>query len=105
LQWMVFGLVPMTFLRGGSLFRYSRILWAFMIGLGAFTLLYLVLHPVGGLSDSLQPVVSSLIPFIVLALGSIAFWAYFRFRPTPDPSAWTDDGEAGGDEESAPVPA
>ena len=33
LQWMVFGLVPMTFLRGGSLFRYSKILWAFLIGL------------------------------------------------------------------------
>jgi hypothetical protein len=104
LQWLVFGLVPMTFLRGGTLFKYSKLLWALLIGAGAFVLLFLVLHPVGGLSEGLQPVVSSLIPFFVSAAGSIVFWGYFRFRRPPDPSAWTDDSEPG-DDESAPVPA
>ncbi|MDQ1396607.1 MAG: hypothetical protein QOG64_1866, partial [Acidimicrobiaceae bacterium] len=82
LQSLVISLLPLRFMEGARLVAWSRAAWAALFGLSLFVFIHVLLRPGSGFvshaSGSTLMVVALLVAF---ALGSISFWAYFRFRP------------------------
>ena len=83
LEGVVFGLLPMRFLPGEPLYAWNRILWGGLLLVGAFAFFHILINPASGyLSDSSR---TPLFTVVGLLLGfsfvSVAFWAWFRFRP------------------------
>lgn len=85
LEGVVFGLLPMRFLPGQPLYEWSRVLWGLLLGIGAFAFFHILVNPASGyLSDtSRTPLLTVLGLLIGFSLVSVAFWAWFRFRPEP----------------------
>lgn len=85
LEGVVFGLLPMRFLPGESLYRWSRPLWAAFLLVGAFAFFHILINPASGyLSDTSRTQLLTVIVLLVgFSLGSIIFWAWFRMRPAP----------------------
>ena len=83
----VFAMLPMRFLPGAAVYKWNRIVWIALLGLGIFAFAHVLLNPAaeaGYLSDTTRTPFVTLIALLVLfALVSVAFWAYFRFRPSP----------------------
>jgi hypothetical protein len=82
----VFGLVPMRFLHGGHVFRWSRLRWAILYGLGLLAFWLIILNPANGFLESAAhpaPFLTTLALFLAFGAASILFWAWFRFRPGP----------------------
>jgi hypothetical protein len=85
--WGVEGLavamLPMKFLDGRKVFRWSKPAWAALFFLGLFATVHVLLRPgsgyVGSTSGEISIGVMSL--FVAFGVGSVALWAYFRFRP------------------------
>ncbi len=84
LEGVVFGLLPMRFLPGEPLYRWNRVLWAGLLLIGAFAFFHILINPASGyLSDtSRTPLLTVLALLIGFGLVSVAFWSWFRFRPT-----------------------
>jgi hypothetical protein len=82
---IVFGLVPMRYLHGGAIFRWNRVRWAALYVPGLFAYWLVVLNPANGFLDEGHPApfLTAVGLFVVFGLASIAFWAWFRFRPAP----------------------
>ncbi len=82
LEGVVFGLLPMRFLPGESLYSWNRVAWAALLGIGAFGFFHILINPASGyLSDtSRTPLFTVLALLAGFALLSVAFWAWFRFR-------------------------
>jgi hypothetical protein len=76
------GLVPIRFLDGHKLFTWNRVLWGVLFVLGVFGFVHLLLRPGGGYFNQHTnlPVLTMLGLFVAFGLGSVAFWAYFRYR-------------------------
>ena len=73
----------MRFLPGESLYARNRLAWGTLLAMGAFAFFHILINPASGyLSDTsrtpLMTVLSLLVGFCVV---SVAFWAWFRFRP------------------------
>jgi len=85
---IVFGLVPLRFLGGETLFRWRRVTWAGLYALGVFAFLWIILDPVNGFVGAPEPggFLTAVALFVGFGLASALFWAYFRFRRRP-PSA------------------
>ena len=77
------GMLPMKFLDGRKVFKWSRTAWAVLFFLGVFATVHVLLRPgsgyVGSTSDGVSVSVAALFAFF--GIGSILFWAYFRLRP------------------------
>jgi hypothetical protein len=89
LEGVVFGLLPMRFLPGESLFRWNRVLWAGILLLGAFAFFHILINPASGyLSDTSRTPLFTVVALLLgFSLVSVAFWAWFRFRsdrPAPE---------------------
>jgi hypothetical protein len=84
LEGVVFGLAPLRFLQGEVLWAWNRIAWGVVFGLGVFAFAHILINPQSGyLSDSSRtPLLTILGLFIGFGIVSVAFWAYFRYRPT-----------------------
>ena len=87
----VFAMLPLRFLPGAAVFAWNRKVWVVLIGLGLLGFAHVLLNPSAGyLADTTR---TSFFTLIVLLLGfglaSVLFWAYFRFRPTRNPTATT----------------
>ena len=83
---VVFGLVPLRFLSGEAVRRWSTTGWLIIYGLALMLFLHTMAHPERGFysrADVPLPVV--LVPFFAFALFSVAFWGYFRARGRPQP--------------------
>ena len=82
LEGVVFGLLPMRFLPGESLYAWNRLLWGFLLALGAFAFFHILINPASGyLSDtSRTPLLTVLVLLIGFSIVSGLFWAWFRFR-------------------------
>ncbi|MCV0402523.1 MAG: hypothetical protein K5924_02305 [Chloroflexi bacterium] len=82
LEGVVFGLLPMRFLPGESLYAWNRIAWGVLLALGAFAFFHILINPASGyLSDtSRTPLFTVLGLLLGFSLVSVAFWAWFRFR-------------------------
>lgn len=88
---LVFSLVPLRFLEGTKVTRWSRAAWVGLFASGLFAFVHILLQPSSGYVGHTQSgqkwVVFGL--FVAFGIFSIAFWAYFRFRParTLEPTA------------------
>jgi hypothetical protein len=80
---IVFGLVPVRFLPGEPIFRWSRVRWAVPYAIGLFAFIWIILNPANGFATALDQAgfVTALWLFIGFGAASILFWAWFRFRP------------------------
>ncbi|MBV8195285.1 MAG: hypothetical protein JOY80_07125 [Candidatus Dormibacteraeota bacterium] len=84
-------LVPMHFLPGLKLFRWSKLAWAAIFGVGAFAMAEIMLLPQSGqYLRSVAPVATTLGLFFGFGLASLLFWAYFRYHK-PEFGETTDD--------------
>ena len=80
---LVFSLIPLRFLEGTKVTRWSRAAWVGLFASGLFAFVHILLQPssgyVGHTEAGQKWVVIAL--FVGFGLFSIGFWAYFRFRP------------------------
>ncbi|MGH2739726.1 MAG: FGLLP motif-containing membrane protein [Actinomycetota bacterium] len=86
LEGVLFALIPMSFMDGQKLLKWSRLVWALLFGVSLFLFIQVLLDPGSGYiatSDTV-PFFTVLALFVSFALFSIAFWAYFRFRKPRD---------------------
>jgi len=81
---IVFALLPMRFLYGEPIFRWSRFRWGLLYFAGMFAFVVVILNPASGFATapdqaSFQTAVAL---FIGFGLASLLLWGYFRFRPS-----------------------
>jgi hypothetical protein len=83
IEGLAVGMLPMRFLDGRKVMQWSKPAWAALFFLGVFATVHVLLKPgsgyVGSTSDTVR--FSVMVLFALFGLGSVAFWAYFRFRP------------------------
>jgi hypothetical protein len=85
---VVFGLVPLRFLPGKTLITWNRLAWSALYGIGLFEFVQILNNPATHMkADPLPPASTSIGLFLGFGLASVAFWAYFRFRRVPGPTA------------------
>jgi hypothetical protein len=77
----ILGLLPLRFLPGEEVFAWSKRVWAVAFGLNAFVFLHALAAQAGEDSPGTSLAVA-LALFTIFASVSVAFWAWFRFRPT-----------------------
>jgi hypothetical protein len=80
---IVFGLIPLRYMYGEQVKKWSTPGWALIYGLGMALFVHTVLHPERGFYGRSDEVsfMSVLLLFGGFGLFSVAFWAYFRYRP------------------------
>ncbi|MGI8983558.1 MAG: FGLLP motif-containing membrane protein [Acidimicrobiales bacterium] len=83
IEGLAVGMMPMRFLDGRKVFRWNRPAWAALFFVGVFATVHVLLRPGSGYvgSTSGEVGVGVMVLFVLFGLGSVAFWAYFRFRP------------------------
>jgi hypothetical protein len=86
---IVFELVPLRFLPGELVFRHRRVQWVLLYALGVFAYAWIILNPANGFLGAGAGVslFAAIGLFVAFGIVSVAFWAYFRFRPEPLRSA------------------
>ena len=82
----VLGLLPLRFLPGDTLYRWSRVVWSVVFGINLFAFLH-TLSAAAGTASTGSSVKTAAVLFGVFGAVSVSFWAYFRFRPQPTPAA------------------
>ena len=82
LEGAVIGLLPMRFLDGSRLKQWNRRIWMAIFGVALFAFAEILLNPSSGYvaSTSRGAVFTTVAVFVGFGLGSLAFWAFFRFR-------------------------
>ena len=86
-QALAFQLLPLTFLDGHAVNQWSRTGWRVVYALALFALIAVTFHP-RTRSDTTDPQVSMMVAlFALFGVASLAFWAWFRYRPAPAPGA------------------
>jgi hypothetical protein len=81
----VFAMMPLRFLPGEKVYAWDRRVWALVLAIGTFGFCHVLLDPRSGyLADQTRTsFVTVLALLIVFGVGSVAFWAWFRYRPRP----------------------
>ncbi|MGH2717112.1 MAG: choice-of-anchor P family protein [Actinomycetota bacterium] len=89
LESAVFALLPMRFLEGVKLTRWSKLAWAATWGCAVLAFVEILLQPGSGYVSPASGAGkwTAVALFVAFGLLSVAFWAYFRFRPAPAPRA------------------
>lgn len=83
----VLGLLPVRFLAGEEVLAWSRRGWAVIFGLSMFAFLHALSAEAGAASTGTSAAVAVAL-FGAFGTVSVAFWAYFRFRPAhPTPAS------------------
>ncbi len=90
LESLVVDLLPLRYLDGSRITVWRRFVWGVLLGIALFVLIHVLLSPGSGYvgktdNVGLLPVVIGL--FVAFGLFSLAFWAYFRYRPGQDLAA------------------
>lgn len=83
LEGAALGLLPLRFQPGERVWAWNRIVWGALFAAAMFLFVLILVNPASGyLADSSK---TPLITVVALLVGfggvSVAFWAYFRFRP------------------------
>ncbi len=93
LEGLVFGLVPMRFLAGAQVLRWSKLVWGLLFGAGVFFFLQLLAHPGSGYgpTDSAVPFLTAAALFAGFGLVSVGFWGWFRIRDRRQPAQPTPE--------------
>jgi hypothetical protein len=85
LEAVAFGMLPLRFMPGRVVYTWHRPIWALLFGTGIFFFITILIGPTSGYLSELTPVawLSALGVFGIFGAISLAFWAWFRFRPAP----------------------
>ena len=80
------GLLPLRFLPGGVLYKWSRAAWGVLMAIALFGIAAIMLNPSSApVNNGSAPIVSVIILFIVFGGGSLAFRQFFASRrPSED---------------------
>jgi hypothetical protein len=83
IEGMAVAMLPMRFLDGRKIIDWNRPVWALLMFLGVFATVHILLSPSSGYvgHTTRQVAIGVGVLFAVFGALSIAFWAYFRFRP------------------------
>ncbi len=83
LEAAAFGMLPVRFMPGRTVYEWSRPAWAILFGLGVFAFVQVLVGPSSGYLAELEPSawLAALGVFAAFGAFSLAFWAWFRFRP------------------------
>lgn len=83
LEGAALGLLPLRFQPGERVWAWNRIVWATLFAAAMFLFVLILVNPASGyLADSSRTPLITIVALLVAFGGtSIAFWAYFRFRP------------------------
>jgi lysylphosphatidylglycerol synthetase-like protein (DUF2156 family) len=80
LEGVVFGLLPFTFVDGGTIFNWKKWVWALVFFIAMFVFWYIIINPGNVLTDAISGTkfitMISVIGFIVTV--TILFWLYFH---------------------------
>jgi hypothetical protein len=95
LEAVAFGMMPFQFMPGWVVYRWNRLGWALIFGLGVFAFMHILIGPnTGYLSDlSFEAVMAALGVFAFFGAFTLGFWGYFRFihhgpeEPEEEPAA------------------
>jgi len=81
----VFGMLPVRFLPGEKVYHWNRRVWAILLGIAVFGFVHILVNPRHGyLADATRtPMLTIVVLLLCFGLGSVVFWAYFRFRRVP----------------------
>lgn len=74
---LVFSLIPVRFLDGHTVFRFSRGLWAAVYSVAVLAFLLLVILPAARNAPP-SAIGSAVVPFVIFVALSIGIWAFFR---------------------------
>jgi hypothetical protein len=85
LEAVAFGMMPFRFMPGAAIYRWNRLNWAALFFASLYGFLHILVGPTSGyLSDLTAPAwLAALGVFAAFGAFTIAFWAWFRFRPAP----------------------
>jgi sugar lactone lactonase YvrE len=75
LETVIFGLVPLTFLDGATVRRWSRLAWRALFILGLWLLASVLLSEEDVVTTG--PALTVLVPFVLFGVLSVLFWGYF----------------------------
>jgi hypothetical protein len=83
LEATAFGLLPLRFMPGHTVYQWNRVAWALLLGLSMFAFVHLIVGPSVGYVSELSPsaFMAALGVFAAFGAVSILTWGYFRFRP------------------------
>jgi hypothetical protein len=103
LEGMLFGLVPLRFLPGARIKAWSWIAWTALFVVVLYVFVHVLLMPESGYlgRSTSASVTLTVVLFGAFAVISVAFWGYFRWRPTAEEPA--ADVAAGAEAEAVPV--
>jgi hypothetical protein len=85
--WGVEGLavamLPLHFMDGRKVFRWSRVGWAVLFFLGLFATFHVLLAPGSGYVGHTTGgvAIGVMVLYAAFGIGSVLFWAYFHYRP------------------------
>ena len=84
IEGLLFGLMPLRFLDGDKLAAWNKFVWAVIFFAAAFAFIHVLLDPATGFIGFSEeiPAITVLALFAGFGLFSMAFWGYFRFRPS-----------------------
>jgi hypothetical protein len=83
LEATAFGLMPLRFMPGHTVYKWNRLGWALLFGLSVFAFIHILIGPTSGYVSELSPGAFTAALGVFAAFGalSILTWGYFRFRP------------------------
>ena len=86
LEAVAIGLLPFRFMPGYAVYRWNRPAWAALCGASLFAFIHILIGPTSGyLADLSGPAwIAALGVFVGFGAFTVLFWAWFRFRPTPE---------------------
>ena len=84
LEAVAFGMLPVRFMPGRTVYTWSRPVWALLFGLGMFAFVQILIGPTSGYLAELTPQawLAGLGVFGAFGAFTLIFWAWFRFRPS-----------------------
>jgi hypothetical protein len=85
LDTLVIGLMPLRFLRGADVRKWSHLSWWLLFALTQLAFVHILLRPsTGYVADTKRAPTTIVIGlFFLFGVVSVIFWAYFRFRSDP----------------------
>jgi hypothetical protein len=88
LEAVAFGMLPIRFMPGRTIYVWSRPAWAMLFALGLFAFIQILIGPSSGYLADLSPGAWLAATGVFAAFGAFAllFWAWFRFRAAPRPA-------------------
>jgi hypothetical protein len=79
------GLLPLRFLPGGILFKWSRTVWAMLMGIALFGIVAIMLNPSSApVNNGSAPIVTIIVLFVVFGGASVVFRQFFASRRSSD---------------------